>query len=380
MKFLFAPDSFKGSLSSKDIIKLLTEEAEKIFPGCECVSVPMADGGEGTMEVLVDINNGKFVKVPVKGPLFEDTEAVYGVLDENTAIIEMAAASGLPMVPADKRDPLNTTTYGTGELIKHALDSGYRNIIIGVGGSATNDGGIGCMGALGVKFLDKNGKEVCLAGKGLAEIADIDVSGIHPAVKDATFTVMCDVTFPLLGPNGATYVFGPQKGADEPRLKALEAGMTNYVKVIEKLTGEYIGDKPSTGAAGGLSAALMVFLKAKLQSGIDTVLQLSDFDKKLEGVDVVISGEGRADHQSANGKVLYGVGTSAAKRGIPAVAIVGSMLPGAESLYNCGITSIMTTINGVMTIDDAMKNASELFRGAAYRSLMLIKAGYGLKR
>ena len=380
MKFLFAPDSFKGSLTSKEIIALLTEQAEKVFPGCECVSVPMADGGEGTMEVLVDINNGKFVKVPVKGPLFEDVEAVYGVLDENTAIIEMAAASGLPMVPADKRDPLNTTTYGTGELIKHALDSGYRNIIIGVGGSATNDGGIGCMGALGVKFLDKDGKEVYLGGKGLADIASIDVSGLHPAVKDSTFTVMCDVTFPLLGPNGATYVFGPQKGADEPRLKALEAGMTNYVSVIEKLTGEYIGDKPSTGAAGGLSAALMVFLKAKLQSGIDTVLQLSDFDKKLEGVDVVFSGEGRADHQSANGKVLYGVGPSAMKHGIPAVAIVGSMLPGAEALYDCGITSIIPTINGVMTLDDAIKNAKDLFSGAAYRALMLIKAGYGLKR
>ena len=380
MKFLFAPDSFKGSLTSKEIIALLTEQAEKVFPGCECVSVPMADGGEGTMEVLVDINNGKFVKVPVKGPLFEDVEAVYGVLDENTAIIEMAAASGLPMVPADKRDPLNTTTYGTGELIKHALDSGYRNIIIGVGGSATNDGGIGCMGALGVKFLDKDGKEVYLGGKGLADIASIDVSGLHPAVKDSTFTVMCDVTFPLLGPNGATYVFGPQKGADEPRLKALEAGMTNYVSVIEKLTGEYIGDKPSTGAAGGLSAALMVFLKAKLQSGIDTVLQLSDFDKKLEGVDVVFSGEGRADHQSANGKVLYGVGTSAMKHGIPAVAIVGSMLPGAGALYDCGITSIIPTINGVMTLNDAIKNAKDLFSGAAYRALMLIKAGYGLKR
>ena len=380
MKFLFAPDSFKGSLTSKEIIALLTEQAEKVFPGCECVSVPMADGGEGTMEVLVDINNGKFVKVPVKGPLFEDVEAVYGVLDENTAIIEMAAASGLPMVPADKRDPLNTTTYGTGELIKHALDSGYRNIIIGVGGSATNDGGIGCMGALGVKFLDKDGKEVYLGGKGLADIASIDVSGLHPAVKDSTFTVMCDVTFPLRGPNGANYVFGPQKGADEPRLKALEAGMTNYVSVIEKLTGEYIGDKPSTGAAGGLSAALMVFLKAKLQSGIDTVLQLSDFDKKLEGVDVVFSGEGRADHQSANGKVLYGVGTSAMKHGIPAVAIVGSMLPGAEALYDCGITSIIPTINGVMTLDDAIKNAKDLFSGAAYRALMLIKAGYGLKR
>lgn len=380
MKFLFAPDSFKGSLSSKDIIRLLTEEAEKIFPGCECVSVPMADGGEGTMEVLVDINNGKFVTVPVKGPLFEDVEAVYGVLDENTAIIEMAAASGLPMVPADLRDPMNTTTYGTGELIKHALDAGYRNIIIGVGGSATNDGGIGAMGALGVKFLDKDGNEVYLGGKGLADIADIDVSGIHPAVAESTFTVMCDVTFPLLGPNGATYVFGPQKGADEERLVALEAGMTNYVKVIEAKTGEYIGDKPSTGAAGGLSAALMVFLKAKLQSGIQTCLQLSDFDNKLEGVDVVISGEGRADHQSANGKVLYGVGTSAAKKGIPAIAIVGSMLPGAEGLYDCGITSIIPTVNGIMKLDDAIANAEALFRGAAYRTLMIVKAGYEIKK
>ncbi|MGE4354709.1 MAG: glycerate kinase [Oscillospiraceae bacterium] len=380
MKFLFAPDSFKGSLTSKDIIGLLTVQAKKIFPGCECVSVPMADGGEGTMEVLVDINNGKFITVPVKGPLFEDREAVFGVLDSKTAIIEMAAASGLPFVPADKRDPMLTTTYGTGELIKAALDAGYRNIIIGVGGSATNDGGIGCMGALGVKFLDKEGSAVYLGGKGLANIADIDVSGLHPAAKDAQFTVMCDVTFPLLGPQGATYVFGPQKGADEERLVALEAGMTNYVNVIKKKFGEDIGSKPSTGAAGGLSAALMVFLKAQLKSGIETVLELSDFDKKLEGVDVVISGEGRADNQSANGKVLYGVGTSSAKRGIPAIAIVGGMSPGAESLYDCGITSIIPTINGIMDIDYAMANAEELFRSAAYRTLMLVKAGYDIKK
>jgi glycerate kinase len=244
MKFLFAPDSFKGSLSSKEIIELLTEEAEKIFPGCECVSVPMADGGEGTMEVLVDINNGKFVTVPVKGPLFEDVEAVYGVLDSNTAIIEMAAASGLPMVPADKRDPLNTTTYGTGELIRHALDSGYRNIIIGVGGSATNDGGIGCMGALGVKFLDKNGKgSAGRQGPG----RDRRYRRVRPASRGGRrhFHRHCDVTFPLLGPKAP-----PMSSSPEGRGRAPSggpgAGMTNYVEVIRKKFGEYIGDKPST--------------------------------------------------------------------------------------------------------------------------------------
>ena len=212
MKFLFASDSFKGTLSSEKIISLLTESAEKIFPGCETFGVPVADGGEGTVDAVIAVTKGNIKKVRVHGPLMEETESSYGEFHGDSAIIEMAAASGLPMVPVEKRNPLNTTTFGTGELIRDALDSGYRKISIAIGGSATNDGGMGAMAALGVKFLDKDGKELTGVGADLEKVADIDVSGIHPAVKETEFTVMCDVNNPLTGPTGATYTFGKQKG------------------------------------------------------------------------------------------------------------------------------------------------------------------------
>ena len=375
MKFLFAPDSFKGSLTARRAIELLEQEARKCFSGCETVALPMADGGEGTMEILVDVKHGRYVEQTVKGPLFEDMCSRYAILEGNVALIEMAAASGLPLVPAHLRNPENTSTFGTGQLIRAALDAGCRSFVIGVGGSATNDGGIGAMAALGVRFLDDQGRELTPTGGNLGNIAVIDTSGMHPAVAESDFTVMCDIDNPLLGSHGATYVFGPQKGATPEQLVSLEAGMANYASILKDMYGVDLAVEPGTGAAGGLSAALKVFLGARLQSGIQTVLELSGFEEKLRGVDLVVTGEGRVDGQSVRGKVLWGVGTASARQGVPAAAIVGGMGPGAEGIYECGIDTILPTINGAMTLDEAMERAEELFAGAAQRLFRAVKIG-----
>lgn len=375
MKFLFASDSFKGTLSSEKIIDLLTKAAEDIFPGCETAGTLIADGGEGTVDAVIAMTKGSMVEVPVHGPLMEETKAVYGKINEDSAIIEMAAASGLPMVPTELRNPLNTTTYGTGELIKDALDKGFRKISIAIGGSATNDGGMGAMAALGVKFLDKDGNELKGVGSDLAKVVKVDVSQIHPAVAETEFTVMCDVNNPLTGPDGATYTFGKQKGGTPEILDELEAGMKSYAAVVGEALGMDIDHIAGAGAAGGLGAALCGFLKANLKSGIETVLDLIHFDEMLEGVDVVVTGEGRIDWQSAFGKVPSGIGMRCKNKGIPAVAIVGGMGKGAEKIYEFGVESILPTINGAMDIEEALERAEELYQAAAERMFRFLKVG-----
>ena len=379
MKFLFASDSFKGTLSSEEIIRLLTESAEKVFPGCETFGVPVADGGEGTVDAVIAVTKGNIRKVKVHGPLMEETESSYGEFNGDSAIIEMAAASGLPMVPVEKRNPLHTTTYGTGELILDASERGYRKISIAIGGSATNDGGMGAMTALGVKFLDEDGNVLTGVGADLERVADIDVSGIHPAVKETEFTVMCDVNNPLTGPTGATYTFGKQKGGTPEILDRLEAGMKHYAAVIQEKLGVDADHFEGAGAAGGLGAAFKVFLKANMKSGIETVLDLIDFDGLLEGVDLVVTGEGRIDWQSAFGKVPSGIGMRCKRKGIPAVAIVGGMGDGAEKIYDFGVESILPTINGAMDIKEALDRAVELYSGAADRMFRMLKVGMSLK-
>ncbi len=378
MRFLFASDSFKGTITSEQSIRLLTEAAERIFPGCETAGVPVADGGEGTVEAVVTATGGQIRRVKVCGPLMEEAEAFYGVFHGDSAVIEMAAASGLPMVPQNLRNPLNTTTYGTGQLICDALDQGLRKLSIAIGGSATNDGGMGAMRALGVRFLDKDGIELAGTGSDLAKVADIDISGLHPAVKESQITVMCDVTNPLTGPDGATYTFGKQKGGTPEILDQLEAGMKNYASVMREKLGIDVEQKAGAGAAGGLGAALCGFLNAALKSGIDTVLDLIDFDSLLENTDLVITGEGRIDWQSAFGKVPSGIGTRCKAKGIPAVAIVGGMGQGAEKIFEYGIESILPTINGAMDINEACDRAEELYASAAERTFRMLKAGMAL--
>ena len=379
MRFLFASDSFKGTLTSEQIIRLLSQAAEEIFPGCETAGVPVADGGEGTVDAVVTATGGEYRKVTVHGPLMEEVTASYGVFHGHTAIIEMTAASGLPMVPNEKRNPLNTTTYGTGELIKDALDQGYRKLSIAIGGSATNDGGMGAMRALGVRFLDENGAELEGFGADLEKVADIDMSGLHPAVAEAEITVMCDVNNPLTGPDGATYTFGKQKGGTPEILDRLEAGMKQYAAVMRE-HGMDVEQMAGAGAAGGLGAALCGYLHANLKSGIETVLDLINFNGLLEGTDLVVTGEGRIDWQSAFGKVPSGIGMRCKAKNVPAVAIVGGMGNGAEKIYEFGIDSILPTINGAMDLEEALERAEELYANAADRMFRMVRAGMRLAK
>ena len=380
MKFLFASDSFKGTLTSDQTIELLTKAAEEVFGSCETSGVPVADGGEGTTDAVVKARNGEIITVPVHGPLMEMEQGFYGRLSDTEAILEMAAASGLPMLPEEKRNPLNTTTYGTGELLKAALDAGYTEIAIAIGGSATNDGGMGFASALGIRFLDQEGNVLEGRGENLEKVAHIDMSGLDPAVQKAHFTVMCDVTNPLCGPNGATYTFGKQKGGTPEILDRLEKGMQNYRDVIIREFGINPDEIQGSGAAGGLGAALKVFLHAEMKSGIETVLDLIDFDARLEGVDLVVTGEGRTDWQSCFGKVMQGVGDRSAKHQVPVAALCGGLGPDYEKIYAHGIRSIMTTVDGPMPLKEALDNTSELYYKGAIRMFRFLQTGMQMNR
>ncbi len=373
MKFLFASDSFKGSLSSEQTIELLTKAANEVFPDCQCVGVPVADGGEGSVCAVVSAAGGEIITAAVHDPLMNRISAQYGIIDGSKAIIEMAAASGLPLVPDKLKNPMVTTTFGTGELIKDALDRGCRDFYIAIGGSATNDGGTGCMRALGVKFLSADGAELSGRGRELADVGAIDTSGLDSRLKECNITVMCDVRNPLCGKNGATHTFAKQKGASPEMIDILEIGMCNYRDVIRSQFGIDCDRIEGAGAAGGLGAALRVFLGGKMQSGIETVLCLIDFDKKLQGVDFVITGEGCTDGQSVCGKVMMGVGAHAKSQGIPCIGLSGSLGDGAEKLFDYGITSLQCIIDRPMTLEYAMQNAEKLYFSAAVRMFRMIK-------
>ena len=312
------------------------------------------------------------------GPLMENAKAYYGKLSEKEAVLEMAQASGLPMVPEELRNPLNTTTYGTGELVKAALDAGFTEISIAIGGSATNDGGMGFARALGIRFLDADGNELEGKGSDLEKVVDIDVSGLDEKAKTAHFTVMCDVTNPLCGKNGATYTFGKQKGGTPEILDQLEKGMCNYRDVIIEKFGINPDETPGTGAAGGLGAALKIYLNAEMKSGIETVLDLIDFDTLLKGVDLVVTGEGRTDWQSCFGKVMQGVGDRSNKYDIPVVALCGGLGKGYDQIYEHGIDSIMTTVDRPMPLATALEKAEELYYKGAIRMFRMVYAGMKL--
>ena len=379
MKLLCASDSFKGSLTSEKTVELLSKAAREVFGECECSGVPVADGGEGTVEAVIAAEQGEYIKLKVHGPLMEEAESFYGVFGGDKAVIEMAAASGLPMVPAELRNPLNTTSYGTGELILDALQRGYRDISIAIGGSATNDGGMGCARALGIKFLDKDGKELEGFGRDLENVASIDVSGLDERIKDTKITVMCDVTNPLCGKDGATWTFGKQKGATPEIQEELERGMCSYRDVIKDAFGIDCDEISGAGAAGGLGAALKVFLGGEMKSGIETVLELIRFDERLEGVELVVTGEGRTDWQSCFGKVMQGVGQHAKAKGVPALGLSGSLGDRALDICDCGISSLMTTVNAPMPLDEALDRAEELYYEGAIRMFRFVKTGMEMK-
>lgn len=383
MHIVIAPDSFKGTLSSKQIIEIISAEARLHFPDAEITGVPIADGGEGTVHAVLSSRGGRLKYVAATNPVFEKTDAAYGIMENAdgsvSAIIETAAASGITLLSGSQRNALKTTSYGTGELIADALKQGIRDITVALGGSATNDGGVGAMAALGFRFLDKGGKDITPTGENLNRIARIDTAGFcQELAKDTSFTVMCDVRSPFTGPDGATYVYGPQKGASDDALILLEEGMLHFAEIIKRELGKDILQIAGAGAAGGLGGALCAFLDARMQSGIKTMLDLVRFDTLIEHADIIITGEGCADGQSAQGKVLWGIGTCAKEKEIPVIAIAGGMRPDAKLLYDCGITAIVPALNRAMPLPEVFRHAKNLLRDAAERTFLLLKAGMSL--
>lgn len=374
-RFLFACDSFKGTISSARTAELLSEEARAIFADAETVSVEVADGGEGTVDAVVAAVGGTLRTVRVRGPRGALVDATYGLLDGGKAIIEMAAASGLPLLELDERDPRLTSTFGTGELILDALDQGVRDISLAIGGSATNDGGMGCMRALGVRFLDAAGEELAGVGADLACVAAIDLSGMDGRVMQTAFHVMCDVDNPLIGPRGATYVFGPQKGATPPIADELERGMCSYAQVLAQTFDGFDATAAGMGAAGGLGAAGRAFLNAELLPGVEQVLNLVQFDALLENCDLCITGEGHADAQSAHGKVVSGVAARCSRAHVPCVAIVGGMSADARELLDYGVAALVPAVIDVTSIREVHEHAEENFRMAAERTFALLSIG-----
>lgn len=358
-KIVVAPDSFKGSLPSMTICNLAEKAAKEVLGEAEVVKIPIADGGEGTVDAIITATGGKICSVRVSGPLGDPVEASYGIA-ENKVIIEMAQASGLPLA-GDRKNPLAATTYGTGQLILHAVAGGYRDIVVAIGGSATNDGGTGALEALGVRFFDREGKELTgLCGEMLPQIARIDAAAAREKLKDVRLSVMCDVDNPLTGERGATYVFGPQKGADTEMLAQLESGMKSYAEVMDETAGSRLSEIPGTGAAGGLGYGLMAVFGAELKPGITAVLEFVNFAGLAKDADLILTGEGAIDFQSAYGKVLWGIGKEAKALQVPAVAVAGAVNISPEELKQLGIKAAFSIANRPMRLEYAMEHAEEL--------------------
>lgn len=377
-RFLFASDSFKGTISSARAAELLARAAHEVFPHAETHCVEVADGGEGTVSAVIASAGGCLRTVRVAGPLGAAVHATYGVLQDGRAIIEMAAASGLPLISNEERNPLKTSTYGVGELILDALDAGIRDISLAIGGSATNDGGMGCMRALGVRFLASNGAELAGAGEDLGRVVRIDLGGLDKRVPQTTFHVMCDVDNPLLGERGATCVFGPQKGATPDVVDDLERGMANYSRVLKETFAGFDSCAPGMGAAGGLGAAARTFLNAEMLPGIEQVLNLVGFNKLLAECDLCVTGEGHADAQSAHGKVISGVAARCRTAGVPCVALVGGMDADAVELLDCGVDALVPTVIDVCSLEEALACAERNYLLAARRLFSLLKLGGAL--
>ncbi len=381
MKIVVAPDSFKGSLTALQVSEAIEQGFKKIFPDAEYEKVPMADGGEGTVQSLVDATGGQLLTEIVTDPLGGKVEANYGILgDEMTAVIEMAAASGLPLVPMDKRNPMFTTTYGTGDLIKAALERGCRRFIIGIGGSATTDGGAGVAQALGARLLDASGKDIEFGGIGLKNLAKIDMSTIDSRVAESVTVVACDVDNPLTGPRGAAHVYGPQKGATPEQVKLLDQYLEHFAVVVKRDLGKDVKETPGAGAAGGLGAGLMAFLNAELRSGIDIVIEASNLPARVSGASLVITGEGQLDEQTVYGKTPIGVAKVAKRSGIPVLAIAGGIKEGAETSYDAGIDAMMSIAPGPISLDEAIERSTELVVDTAERAARMIKIGSLLDR
>lgn len=375
MNIVIAPDSFKESLTAQQVCQAINTGIQRVLPDSQCQLVPVADGGEGTVQSLVDATQGKIIELKVNGPLNTPVQAFYGLLGDGseTAVIEMAAASGLHHVPKAQRDPKLTSSYGTGELIKAALADGAKKIIIGLGGSATNDGGMGMLTALGVTFTDSEGNLLAGNGANLAKIADIDLTKLDNNLQHCEILVACDVDNPLCGEKGASAIFGPQKGATEEDIQLLDDALQHYAQVIKKQLNKDVLSVPGAGAAGGMGAAFLAFTQATLRPGIELVLEAVKLEKYLNHADLVITGEGRIDGQTVHGKTPMGVAQLAKKQNLPVIGIAGSLGANHQAVYGCGIDAVFAAVPGAMSLEQAFSEAFENVANVAENVMQLYK-------
>jgi len=376
MNIIVAPDSFKGSLTALEAADAIIQGVRDVLPDAEIVSIPLADGGEGTVEALVRATEGKIAKAKVTGPMGEPVEAQFGLLgDDVTGVVEMAQAAGLFLVPPDKRNPLQATTYGVGELMLAALDAGCTQLIVGLGGSATNDGGAGMAQALGVRLLGPEGREVGRGGAALKDLERIDISGLDPRIPRTTIYAASDVINPLCGPNGASAVYGPQKGASEEMVATLDKALWHYGGIISEQLQLEVRDLPGAGAAGGLGAGLVALAGAKIRSGPSLVLELLRFEEYLEAADLVLTGEGKIDRQIEFGKAISGVALLAEKHGVPVIALTGWLTEEDHKLAERGVAAVLPIAPGPIAEQEAMERAGELLQAGAERAMRLIVLG-----
>ena len=376
-KIVVVSDSFKGTLSSSEIGKMVKETAPRFFPGCEVVAIPVADGGEGTVECFLESTASQPVTVNVSGPYGEEVEAVYARQGE-TAVIEMAAAAGLPMV-GDRKDPSRTTTYGVGEIMAHAVKNGCKKILLGLGGSCTTDGGCGCAAALGVVFKNEDGESFVPVGENMDEIVSIDLAPAKELLEGVEITVMCDVTNPLYGPTGAAYVFGPQKGADPAMVEMLDQKLRVFSQALERKLGSTPEAMPGAGAAGGMGAGCVALMGAVLKPGIEAILDTVGFDASLEGADLVITGEGRIDSQSLHGKVISGVVGRTKPRNVPVIAIVGSISDDACGAYDLGVGAMFSINRQPLPFKEAAPRSAMSYQRTLEDILRLVRIAENMK-
>ena len=376
MKIVIAPDSYKGSIYASDAARAMEDGVRRVLPDAEVVLVPVADGGDGTLETLVETSGGRIITSDVTGPLGEPVSAQWGAMGDGvTAVAEMARTSGLALVRLEDRDPLNATTYGLGEVILEALEAGYRRFILGIGGSATNDAGAGMAQALGVRLLDADGAALPPGGAALARLARIDTSGLDSRAVEAEFDVACDVNNPLTGPEGASAVYGPQKGATPEIVEHLDAALANFAEVVKRDLGADVNDVPGSGAAGGLGGGIMAFLGGRLRPGVDIVLDTVDLASRLDGADLIITGEGCMDFQTVYNKAPIGVARLAGERNIPVIGVSGSLGDGFTDVHEHGIAAAVAITHAPMTLDEATDRVAELIASATEQAIRLVRVG-----
>ena len=380
MKIVIAPQAFKGSLSALNVANAVQKGVRRIFPDAQILTCPVADGGDGTLETLVESSGGKIMETNVADPTGKPIVAQWGAMgDGNTAVIEMARTSGLALLTLEERDPLNATTYGLGEIIVSALNKGFRKFIVGIGGSATNDAGAGMAQALGIRLMDREGRNLVFGGAALQNLSVIDASSIDQRVLESNFQIACDVNNPLTGPEGASAVYGPQKGATEENVRQLDSALGVFAEVTKRDLGKDISNLEGAGAAGGLGAGMIAFVEGHLRAGVDIVLDTVNLAEKLESADLVITGEGSIDFQTVYNKAPIGVARMAKARGIPTIGISGMLGKNYQIVHNHGIDAALSIANGPISLEESLQNAPSLISEAVEESLRLISVGMKLR-